>query len=276
MRHLKSGRALGVKPAHRRAMMRNLVTSLLEHEQITTTVARAKEMRTPLEKMITLGKKGDLAARRRALSFIKSKKAMTALFDELPERYSQRPGGYCRILRVGRRRGDGAELALIQLVDAPNDALANAEKPTARRRGGKGRAGQAEAAEQVKAKDKAAKETDKEAKAEVETAEAAPEETVAPEEAAAAEKTQAEPEAGAKDNNKETAQAVPEAAAATEAALSKEDAVTEEEKEDKPKKPRKDSAKKAEASGEEKASAEKTPAKPKKKPAKADEEDKDK
>ncbi len=156
MRHLKSGRALGVKPAHRRAMMRNLVTSLLEHEQITTTVARAKEMRAPLDNMITLGKKGDLAARRRALSFVKTKQAMRRLFDELPERYAERPGGYSRILRVGVRKGDGAQMALIQLVDAPNDALAHAEKPTARRRGGKGGKVREEVAEKVKGKDKAA------------------------------------------------------------------------------------------------------------------------
>ena len=207
MRHLKSGRALGVKPAHRRAMMRNLVTSLLEHEQITTTVARAKEMRKPLDKMITLGKKGDLPARRRALSFVKTKKAMTALFNELPERYAERPGGYCRIVRVGRRRGDGAEMALIQLVDAPNDALAHAEKPTARRRDGKGRV-QAEVAEKVKGKRKAAKGKDKEAKAEV-----------------------------------ETAQHKPEEASAAEAAPSEKTAAAKEKKEDKPKKPRKAPAK---------------------------------
>ena len=118
--------------------MRNLVTSLLEHEQITTTVARAKEMRGPLDNMITLGKKGDLAARRRALGFVKTKKAMQMLFDELPERYAERPGGYSRIVRVGARKGDGASMALVQLVDAPNDALAHAEKPTSRRRGGQG------------------------------------------------------------------------------------------------------------------------------------------
>jgi len=166
MRHLKSGRALGVKPAHRRAMMRNLVTSLLEHEQITTTVARAKEMRAPLDNMITLGKKGDLAARRRALSFVKTKQAMRRLFDELPERYAERPGGYSRILRVGVRKGDGAQMALIQLVDAPNDALAHAEKPTARRRGGKGGKVREEVAEKVKGKDKAAAAAPKTAKAE--------------------------------------------------------------------------------------------------------------
>lgn len=203
MRHLKAGRALGVKPAHRRAMMRNLVTSLLEHEQITTTVARAKEMRVPMEKMITLGKKGDLPARRRALGFIKSKKAMSALFDELPGRYSERPGGYCRIVRVGRRRGDGAEMALIQLVDGPNDVLAHAEKPSTRRRGGRGRNVRAEVAAEGKGKGKAA--------AKAEKAEAAPEKQDQEEETAAEDKekkpkkprkapaTKAEASAGDKD-----------------------------------------------------------------------------
>lgn len=255
MRHLKSGRALGVKPAHRRSMMRNLVTSLLEHEQITTTVARAKEMRTPLDKMITLGKKGDLAARRRALGFVKTKKAMTALFDELPERYAERPGGYCRIVRVGRRRGDGAELALIQLVDAPNDVLAHAEKPTARRRGGKDRGMRAEVAEQAKGKGKIAKAKDKEAKAEAETAQAAPKataaEAAASEETASAEETQDKPEAGA--NDKVTAAAETAAQTAPEATAAEEQSAAKEEKKGKPKKPRKAPAKKAQASGEEEA-----------------------
>ncbi len=155
MRHLKSGRALGVKPAHRRAMMRNLVTSVLEHQQIRTTVARAKELRKPLDKMITLGKKGDLNARRRALRFVKSKQAMQMLFSELPERYEERQGGYVRIIRLGPRKGDGADMALVQLVDAPNDALANAQKPKARRRGaGRGRTVTEEVAAQVKGKGK--------------------------------------------------------------------------------------------------------------------------
>ncbi len=148
MRHQKSGRALGVKPAHRRAMLRNLVTSLLEHEQITTTVARAKELRGPLDKMITLGKKGDLSARRKALTFVKSKKAMEVLFGAFAERYAERPGGYCRVVRTSVRKGDGAEMAIVQLVDAPNDALAEAQKPASRRGGARGgrRARKAEAA----------------------------------------------------------------------------------------------------------------------------------
>ncbi|MBF0287188.1 MAG: 50S ribosomal protein L17 [SAR324 cluster bacterium] len=124
MRHLKAGKRLGVTTSHRRAMMRNLVTSVIEHEQITCTLTRAKEMRKPLDKMITLGKRGDLHARRQALKFVKTKTAMKSLFGELAERYKEREGGYSRIVRLGKRRlGDGAEMAIIQLIDGPEDVL---------------------------------------------------------------------------------------------------------------------------------------------------------
>lgn len=134
MRHLKSGRALGVSPSHRRAMMRNMVTSILEHEQVKTTLARAKELRKPLDRMITFGKQGDLNARRRALGYVKSKAAIASLFGELAERYKDRNGGYTRIIRLGTRRGDGAEMVLMMLVGNPNDPFADEKKP--RRRGG--------------------------------------------------------------------------------------------------------------------------------------------
>ena len=153
MRHLKSGRALGVKPAHRRAMMRNMVTSLLEHGRIRTTVTRAKELRKPLDQMITLGKEGDLAARRGALTFVKSKAAMANLFGELAERYKDRAGGYSRILRLGPRRGDGAELALVILVGSENDPFAEEKKGGRRRRAAKPKAVLDEVADGVKAGD---------------------------------------------------------------------------------------------------------------------------
>lgn len=137
MRHLKSGNHLGVKPAHKRAMMRNMVTSILEHGRIATTVARAKEVRRPLDKMITLGKRGDLHARRRALRFIKSKEAMHNLFGDLAERYQDRAGGYTRIIKTGFRHGDGAPMALIQLVGAENDPFRTEAAPTRRRGKGK-------------------------------------------------------------------------------------------------------------------------------------------
>ena len=129
MRHLKAGRRLGVTTAHRRAMMRNMVTSLVEHEQIKCTLARAKELRKPLDKMITLGKRGDLHSRRQALKFVKSKKAMIALFGELAERYKNRNGGYSRIIKLAPRRlGDGAEMVIMQLIDGPKDVLSEAKK----------------------------------------------------------------------------------------------------------------------------------------------------
>jgi len=129
MRHLRAGKTLGVKPAHRRARLRNLVTSLLEHGRIRTTVLRAKEMRKPLDHMITLGKQGDLAARRKALTFVKSKLAMANLFGELAERFKDRQGGYSRIIRMDRRRGDGAEMAMVILVGSENDPFTEAAKP---------------------------------------------------------------------------------------------------------------------------------------------------
>ena len=131
MRHLKAGKALGVTPSHRRAMLRNLVTSVLEHGRITTTLTRAKELRKPLDHMIGLGKRGDLHARRQALAFVKSKAAMANLFGEFAERYSDRDGGYTRIFTTRRRKGDGALLAIVQLVGHENDPFAD-DKPKRR------------------------------------------------------------------------------------------------------------------------------------------------
>lgn len=117
MRHNKSGRRLGRNPSHRKAMLRNMVTSLLDHEQITTTDARAKEVRKVAEKLITLGKRGDLHARRQALSVIFDKKVVAKLFDRLAPRFQDRPGGYTRIIKVGNRLGDNAPVSIIQFVD---------------------------------------------------------------------------------------------------------------------------------------------------------------
>ncbi len=124
MRHLKSGNRLGVTTAHRLAMMRNMVTSIIEHGQITCTLARAKEVRKPLEKMIGLGKRGTLHSRRQALRFVKSKEAMTQLFGDLAERYQDRHGGYCRIIKLGKNRlGDNSEMAIVQLLGSEGDKL---------------------------------------------------------------------------------------------------------------------------------------------------------
>jgi large subunit ribosomal protein L17 len=127
MRHLKAGRRLARTTEHRQAMLRNLVTQLLEHEQVQTTQAKAKEARQWAEKMITLAKRGDLHARRQTLRVVRSKKAMAKLFGELRERYQDRPGGYTRIIPLGFRVGDGAPLTLLELVGRP-EKLPKAKK----------------------------------------------------------------------------------------------------------------------------------------------------
>nr|WP_267926683.1 50S ribosomal protein L17 [Desulfolithobacter dissulfuricans] len=117
MRHRKAGRKLGRTTAHRKAMLRNMVTSLLEHERIVTTVPKAKEARRMAEKMITLGKRGDLHARRQALAYIRSKDIVAKLFEEISVQYQDRKGGYTRIIRTGTRNGDAAPMAILELVD---------------------------------------------------------------------------------------------------------------------------------------------------------------
>lgn len=117
MRHRKSGRKLGRTSAHRKAMFRNMVTSLLDEERVHTTDAKAKEVRRLAEKMITLGKRGDLHARRQALSVIRSKDVTSKLFEDLAERYREREGGYTRIMKIGPRVGDAAPMSIIELVD---------------------------------------------------------------------------------------------------------------------------------------------------------------
>ncbi len=117
MRHRKAGRRLGRTTSHRKAMVRNMVTSLLDHERIVTTVPKAKEVRRVAEKMITLGKRGDLHARRQALAVIRDKRVVAKLFSELAEQYRARPGGYTRIVRTGHRAGDAAPMAILELVE---------------------------------------------------------------------------------------------------------------------------------------------------------------
>ena len=116
MRHRLAGRKLGRTSSHRRAMLRNMVTELLDKEKITTTISKAKALRPFTEKMITLGKRDSLHARRQALSVIRKKSVVHKLFDSLGPRYADRNGGYTRIVRLGYRKGDSAENALIELV----------------------------------------------------------------------------------------------------------------------------------------------------------------
>lgn len=117
MRHRKAGKRLGRTTAHRQAMLRNMVTSLLEHERIVTTITKAKEARKLADQMITLAKRGDLHARRQALAVIRSKKIVAKLFDQLGEEYMERNGGYTRIIRTGNRLGDAAAMAILELVN---------------------------------------------------------------------------------------------------------------------------------------------------------------
>lgn len=116
MRHRKKGRNLSRSPSHRKALLRNMATSLFRHERITTTTARAKELRPYAERLITLAKRGDLHARRRVARRIADREVLGKLFDDIGPRYSERPGGYTRILKLGSRRGDAADMALIELV----------------------------------------------------------------------------------------------------------------------------------------------------------------
>jgi large subunit ribosomal protein L17 len=109
-------RRLGVKSAHRRAILRNASTSLLKNGKIETTEARAKDLASVVDKMITLGKKGDLTARRTALAYLNEEDIVTKLFSEIAPKYADRQGGYTRIVRLGHRRGDAAQMALIELV----------------------------------------------------------------------------------------------------------------------------------------------------------------
>ena len=116
MRHRKKGRSLSRSPSHRKALLRNMATSLFRHERITTTTARAKELRPYAERLITLAKRGDLHARRLVARRIADRDVLGKLFDDIGPRYAERAGGYTRILKLGNRRGDAADMALIELV----------------------------------------------------------------------------------------------------------------------------------------------------------------
>lgn len=122
MRHRKGPRKLNRTSTHRKAMFANMATALVKHEQIVTTLPKAKELRSVVDKLITLGKRGDLHARRQALRTIKDRALVEKLFSTLAERYADRPGGYTRVLKAGFRYGDSAPMAIIELVDRDEDA----------------------------------------------------------------------------------------------------------------------------------------------------------
>jgi large subunit ribosomal protein L17 len=117
MRHRRSGRKLGRDASHRKALYANLTASLIEHGRIRTTVAKAKEVRPVAEEMITLGRRGDVPARRQALKFLRSQDVVHKLFSDVAPRFADRPGGYSRIVKLGPRQGDAAQMAYLELVD---------------------------------------------------------------------------------------------------------------------------------------------------------------
>ena len=128
MRHQNSGRKLNRTASHRKAMFANMAASLIQHEQIVTTLPKAKEIRPIVEKLVTLGKRGDLHARRQAISQIRDVAVVSKLFDAIASRYATRNGGYLRIMKAGYRHGDNAPLAVIEFVDRDVDAKGAADK----------------------------------------------------------------------------------------------------------------------------------------------------
>ena len=130
MRHRKAGRKLNRTASHRKAMFMNMAQALIKHEQIVTTLPKAKELRPVVEKLITLGKKGGLANRRLAIARLQDQTMVTKVFDVLSERYKERDGGYCRVLKAGFRYGDNAPMAVIELVDRDEDAKGQDSGPT--------------------------------------------------------------------------------------------------------------------------------------------------
>ena len=198
MRHLKSGRKLGRTTAHRKALFRNMVTALIRRERIRTTLAKAKELRSHVEKTITLGKKGTLHAKRLARRVVVEKEAFSKLFGSLSERYAKRNGGYTRIIKIGNRRGDDAPMAFIELVDREGEApepKAKSEKKAAPKKSEKKADAKPEAKKktakkaETKKKSAEAKKTDKK---KTETKKAAPKKAAAKKPAKAATK-KAEP-----------------------------------------------------------------------------------
>ena len=128
MRHGNAGRKLNRTSSHRKAMFANMAASLIEHEQIVTTLPKAKEIRPIVEKLVTLGKRGDLHARRQAISQIRDNEAVRKLFDAIATRYATRNGGYIRIMKAGFRTGDNAPMAVVEFVDRDVDARGSKDR----------------------------------------------------------------------------------------------------------------------------------------------------
>jgi large subunit ribosomal protein L17 len=154
MRHLKAGRKLSRTSSHRKALFRNMVTSLLQHEHIRTTEAKAKELRGFADGMITLAKRGDLHARRQAIAFVMDNEVVKKLFTVLAERYKDRQGGYTRVIKLTNRPGDNAPMAIIELVDRP---VKEEPKKSAKKAPAKAAAAEGAAEEKAPKKEKAPK-----------------------------------------------------------------------------------------------------------------------
>ena len=185
MRHRVHGRKLGRTSAHRKAMFRNQLTALFTHERIITTVAKAKDLRPQAERMVTLARTGTLANRRRILSSVSDKEVVEKLFSDIAPRFADRPGGYTRIMRLGRRHGDGAEMAIIEFVDfvptsSEDKAGGDADKPSLMDRAkgmfGGGARGDADEAPEVEAAEDTAGDEPEEIEAAVSEAEPSAEE----------------------------------------------------------------------------------------------------
>ena len=153
MRHLKAGKKFNRSPSHRRALLRNMVTSLLRHERIETTDPKAKELRRWADWMIGLGKRGTLHARRQALAIIQDEAVVHKVFDTLAARFKERPGGYTRVVKIGWRRGDNAPLSVIELL--PADGTSKAESSAGAKKSGKAARPKTEAKKPAAAKPRA-------------------------------------------------------------------------------------------------------------------------
>lgn len=160
MRHGKKFNHLGRTDSHRKAMLANMASSLIQHKRITTTIAKAKALRTYIEPLLTKSKNDTTHSRRTVFSYLKDKETLTILFREVAEKIANRPGGYTRIVKLGNRLGDNAEMALIELVDFNtvygNDTAAAEKKSTRRRGSGKGKKSEASTPVAIEAKDEEA------------------------------------------------------------------------------------------------------------------------
>jgi large subunit ribosomal protein L17 len=220
MRHNNDHRKLGRTAAHRKAMLGNMVTSLFERERIQTTAAKAKEARRLAERMITFARKGDLAARRHVARTVKDPAILKKLFDDIAPRYAKRPGGYTRILKLGFRKGDAADTAILELVG--KDDKPRGKKKHPRKTYHKVEVPESPVIAAKKAAEKAAKKAEAEAKAAEEAAKKAEEEAAAAEEETGAEEPAAEEAAAEEKADKQAEEAAEETPA--------EEASSEEEK----------------------------------------------